>query len=278
MLVMVADGVCINEMEKSDTIVSPGGIAWKRDQLAASSACLDYIQVVFDRDGLIHALEDGLNNIGYTARVHECLTELEKWFKRGGPAADLKGTDVFRVVNTVVTRCAAPRGPRGAAKVVEGAIADHAVRAPPVADHSRKSRSPPPRGCNRGVSEQHQHDQPQTSASSQYQPQPQQCQPQVWQTPSTVWSPTQAVQANLSWPPPQQPGWWQTHPQQPAPQPYSTLYETSPQQQQTLLDSLGVPLCRQDFHLEVPPSQWIGNKSATQASGGASSSWPVRFQ
>ena len=69
---------------KSEEVVPTAVVGHLRDQWSASPEYVEYLSVTFGVDGLVGALQQQLDQGGYTAKLHSALVETSKYIEAGG--------------------------------------------------------------------------------------------------------------------------------------------------------------------------------------------------
>jgi hypothetical protein len=74
---MSVEGILIKELQ-NDVPVPDGATSWKKDQYCASPGSVQYVSITFQTDGLLDALHQQLDALGYTKKLHAALRELQQ--------------------------------------------------------------------------------------------------------------------------------------------------------------------------------------------------------
>ena len=69
---------------KSEEVVPTAVVGHLRDQWSASPESVEYLSVTFGVDSLVGALQQQLDQGGYTAKLHSALVETSKYIETGG--------------------------------------------------------------------------------------------------------------------------------------------------------------------------------------------------
>ena len=74
---MSVEGVLIRELG-NDVPVPDGATSWKKDQYCAAPGSVQYMTITFATDGILDALHQQLDELGYTRNLHAALFELQQ--------------------------------------------------------------------------------------------------------------------------------------------------------------------------------------------------------
>ena len=85
---MSMNGILIKELG-TDVPVPDGATSYKKDQYCTAPGSADYVSITFATDGLLGALHQHLDKLGYTMKLHTALRDLQRHLEADTPKGEL---------------------------------------------------------------------------------------------------------------------------------------------------------------------------------------------
>ena len=94
------DGILVKSSWKN--VIPAGCVGYLRDQYSAAPGSVQYKSVTFDLRGLLGAIGEHMDGLGYSAEMHDALIAIQNHLRQGGPAP--AGGAVKLLLNTCVDK------------------------------------------------------------------------------------------------------------------------------------------------------------------------------